>query len=50
MKFRQLSCLLDQSGYETPINCLWVNLQMDKIVVLGTYYSYDLLLAEKYNL
>ena len=23
---------------------------MDKIVVLGTYFSYDLLLAEKYNL
>ena len=35
---------------ETPINCHWVNLQMDKIVVLGTYYSYDLLLVEKYNL
>ena len=32
---------------ETPINCPWVNLQMDKIV---TYCSYDLLLAEKYNL
>ena len=35
---------------ETPINCHWVNLQMDKIVVLGTYCSYDLLLVEKYNL
>ena len=35
---------------ETPINCPWVNLQMDKIVVLGTYCSYDLLLAETYNL
>ena len=35
---------------ETPINCLWVNLQIDKIVVLGIYCSYDLLLAEKYNL
>ena len=35
---------------ETPINCPWVNLQMDKIVVLGTYCSYDVLLAEKYNL
>ena len=32
------------------INCPWVNLQLDKIVVLGTYCSYDLLLAEKYNL
>ena len=35
---------------ETPINCPWANLQMDKIAVLGTYCSYDLLLAEKYNL
>ena len=35
---------------ETPTNCPWVDLQMDKIVVLGTYCSYDLLLAEKYNL
>ena len=35
---------------ETPIDCPWVNLQMDKIVVLGAYCSYDLLLAEKYNL
>ena len=31
---------------ETPINCNWVNLQMDKRVILGTYCSYDLLLAE----
>ena len=35
---------------ETRICCPWVNLQMDKIVVLSTYCSYDLLLAEKYNL
>ena len=35
---------------ETPIDSPWVNLQMDKIIVLGTYCSYDLQLAEKYNL
>ena len=35
---------------ETPTNCPWVNLQMDKIVVSGTYCSYDLPLAEKCNL
>ena len=35
---------------ETPIDCPWVNLQINKIVVLGTHCSYDLQLAEKYNL
>ena len=35
---------------EAPIDCPWVNLQMDKIVVLGAYCSYDLQLAENYNL
>ena len=56
-QFSSLKLNLDQSHAcwtgvtkaksETPINCPWVNLQMDKIV---TYCSYDLLLAEKYNL
>ena len=61
--FQQFSCFklnLDKSHAcwigvakgksETPINSPWINLQMDKIVVLGTYCSYDLLLAEKFNL
>ena len=35
---------------DTPIHCNWVNLTKDKILTLGVYYSYDVLLAEKYNL
>ena len=35
---------------DTQIHCNWVNLTKDKILTLGVYNSYDVLLAEKYNL
>ena len=35
---------------DTQIHCNWVNLTKDKILTLRVYNSYNVLLAEKYNL
>ena len=46
------ACWIGAAKYrsDTPIHCNWVNLTKDKILTLGVYNSYDVLLAEKYNL
>ena len=46
------ACWIGAAKYRsnTPIHCNWVNLTKDKILTLGVYNSYDVLLAEKYNL
>ena len=46
------ACWIDAAKYRSdiPIHCNWVNLTKDKILTLGVYNSYDVLLAAKYNL
>ena len=45
------ACWIGAAEYrlDTPIRCNWVNLTKDRILTLGVYNSYDVLLAEKYN-
>ena len=46
------ACWIGAAKYrsDTPIHCNWVNLTKDfKILTLGVYNSYDVLLAEKYK-
>ena len=46
------ACWIGAAKYrsDTPIHCNWVDLTKDTILTLGVYNSYDVLLAEKYNL